>query len=350
MLEELTGKNFDGKSLEEMQKAFDAIKDRKCPNCGKNDFTQIRTFQLMFKTNQGITSDKEDFIYLRPETAQGIFINYKNVMNSTRAKLPLGIGQIGKAFRNEITPGNFIFRTKEFEQMELEFFTHPSDAKKRFDYYVDESVDFLIKMGLTKSNIVRNVIPKDELAHYSDATTDIEFKFPFGQKELMGIANRTDHDLVKHSEKSKKDFTYLDPFTNERYLPFVIEPSIGVDRLMLAILTDNMVTEKVDDSERTVLKINKELAPYKITVLPLVNKLDKKAREIFAQLKKELQVPIMYDKAGSIGKRYRRQDLIGTPICLTIDYDTLEDGKVTLRDRDTMEQVKVDLKDIKKYL
>jgi glycyl-tRNA synthetase len=320
-----------------------------CPNCGKHNFTSIRKFNLMFKTFQGVTEDSKAEIFLRPETAQGIFVNFKNVQRTTRRKLPMGIAQIGKAFRNEITPGNFTFRTREFEQMELEFFCKPGTDLEWFEYWRNYSKQFLLNLGIEEKNIRLRDHSPEELVFYSKATTDIEFAFPFGWGELWGIADRTDYDLSRHQEHSKQDLTYLDPETNEKYVPYCIEPSLGADRVTLAFLCNSYFEEEVGEGDvRTVLKLHPALAPYKVAVLPLSKKLSEKADEVYTELSKYFMCD--YDEAGSIGKRYRREDEIGTPYCVTIDFDTLEDGCVTVRDRDTMEQIRIKIEDVRKYV
>ena len=320
-----------------------------CPNCGKTNFTDIRKFNLMFKTFQGVTEDSKAEIYLRPETAQGIFVNFKNVLRTTRRKIPMGIAQIGKAFRNEITPGNFTFRTREFEQMELEFFCKPGTDNEWFEYWRNYCKEFLLNLGMDEKNIRLRDHSKEELVFYSKGTTDIEFNFPFGWGELWGIADRTDYDLSRHQEHSKQDMSYLDPETNEKYIPYVIEPSLGADRVTLAFLCNSYFEEEVADGDtRTVLKLHPALAPYKVAVLPLSKKLSEKAGEVYDNLSKYFMCD--YDEAGSIGKRYRREDEIGTPYCITIDFDTLEDGCVTVRDRDTMEQVRIKIEEVRKYI
>ena len=327
------------------------IKDNNivCPNCGKQNFTSIRKFNLMFKTFQGVTEDSKAEIYLRPETAQGIFVNFKNVLRTTRRKIPMGIAQIGKAFRNEITPGNFTFRTREFEQMELEFFCKPGTDIEWFEYWRNYCREFLLNLGMDEKNIRLRDHSKEELVFYSKGTTDIEFNFPFGWGELWGIADRTNYDLSRHEEHSKQDMSYLDPETNEKYIPYVIEPSLGADRVTLAFLCNSYFEEEVADGDtRTVLKLHPALAPYKVAVLPLSKKLSEKAGEVYDNLSKYFMCD--YDEAGSIGKRYRREDEIGTPYCITIDFDTLEDGCVTVRDRDTMEQVRIKIEEVRKYI
>ena len=337
----------DGMSNDDLLKFIDDHKIN-CPNCGKHDFTDIRQFNLMYKTFQGVTEDKAATIYLRPETCQGIFVNFKNVQRTTRRKLPMGIAQIGKAFRNEITPGNFTFRTREFEQMEYEFFYKPDD-KDWFKYWVEYSKNWLLSLGIKEENIRLREHKKEELVFYSDATTDIEFNFPFGWGELWGIANRTNYDLSKHMEFSKQDLTYLDTETNEKYVPNVIEPSVGCDRAALAFLCNSYEEEEIAEGDiRTVLKLHPALAPYKVAVLPLSKKLSEKADEVYTELSKYFMCD--YDEAGSIGKRYRREDEIGTPFCVTIDFDTLEDGCVTVRDRDTMEQIRIKIEEVAKHV
>ena len=338
----------DGMSDEEMIKFMDD-NNIPCPNCGKHNFTGIRKFNLMFKTFQGVTEDAKAEIYLRPETAQGIFVNFKNVMRTTRRKLPMGIAQIGKAFRNEITPGNFTFRTREFEQMELEFFCKPGTDLEWFKYWKEFCKNWLLELGMNEENIRLRDHSAEELVFYSKATTDIEFAFPFGWGELWGIADRTDYDLTNHMNVSKEDFTYLDPETNERYVPYCIEPSLGADRVALAFLCNAYDEEEIAEGDiRTVLHLHPALAPYKVAVLPLSKKLSEKAEEVYANLSKKFMCE--YDEAGSIGKRYRRQDEIGTPFCVTIDFDTLEDNTVTIRDRDTMEQVRVKIDELEKWI
>ncbi len=320
-----------------------------CPNCGKRNFTDIRKFNLMFKTFQGVTEDSTSQIYLRPETAQGIFVNFKNVMRTTRRKIPMGIAQIGKSFRNEITPGNFIFRTREFEQMELEFFCKPGTDLEWHAYWKEFCENWLLSLGMNKENIRLRDHEKAELSHYSNATTDIEFKFPFGWGELWGIADRTDYDLKAHMNHSKQDMTYLDPETNEKYIPYCIEPSLGCDRVALAFLCDSYEEEEIDKGDtRTVLHLHPALAPYKVAVLPLSKKLSEKAEEVYSKLSKSFMCD--YDEAGSIGKRYRREDEIGTPYCVTVDFDTLEDDTVTIRDRDTMEQIRLPISEIEAWV
>ncbi len=338
----------DGMSNEELIKFIDD-KEINCPNCGKHNFTDIRQFNLMFKTFQGVTEDSSSTVYLRPETCQGIFVNFKSIQRTTRKRVPFAIGQIGKAFRNEITPGNFIFRTREFEQMEYEFFCKPGTDLEWFEYWENYCREFLISLGMKEENIRFRKHAKEELVFYSKATTDIEFNYPFGWGELWGIADRTDYDLNRHQEFSKQDMSYMDPETNEKFIPYVIEPSVGVDRLMLAFLCNSYELQELEgDDSRVVLHLHPALAPYKVAVLPLSKKLNEKAMEVFDMLSKKYMVD--YDESGSIGKRYRREDEIGTPYCVTIDFDTLEDGQVTIRDRDTMEQVRIPIEEVDKYL
>jgi len=321
----------------------------KCPNCENSDFTDIRKFNLMFKTNQGVIEDEKNSIYLRPETAQGIFVNFKNVQRTMRKKLPFGIAQIGKSFRNEITPGNFIFRTREFEQMELEFFCKPDTDLEWFDYWKNFCLSFLDKLGLNKNRIRFRDHDKDELSFYSKATTDIEFKFYFGWGELWGIADRTNYDLKVHQEHSKENLEYFDPDDNSKYLPYVIEPSVGVERLFLAVVTSAYDEEELEDGEiREILRLKPSLAPYKVAVLPLVNKLNDLSFEIYQKISKTLMAT--YDTSGKIGKRYRRQDSIGTPFCVTVDFQTLEDECITIRERDSMNQERIKIIDLEKFL
>lgn len=331
-------------------KMMQYIRDQgiKCPDCGGANFTNIRKFNLMFKTYQGVTEDSKAEIFLRPETAQGIFVNFKNVLRTTRRKIPFGIGQIGKAFRNEITPGNFTFRTREFEQMELEFFCEPGKDLEWFNYWKDFCYQWLLKLGIKEENLRLRDHKKEELSHYSNATTDIEFKFPFGWGELWGIADRTDYDLKQHMQYSKEDLSYFDPMTGEKYVPYCIEPSLGVDRVALAFLCDAYDEEVIgEDDVRTVLHLHPALAPIKIAVLPLSKKLGEKAYEVYEMLIGDYNCE--YDETGSIGKRYRRQDEIGTPFCVTYDFDSLNDNSVTVRDRDTMEQERMGIAELKAY-
>ncbi|QLY39573.1 glycine--tRNA ligase [Hujiaoplasma nucleasis] len=320
-----------------------------CPHCGGFNFTEIREFNLMFKTQQGVTSESNNDIYLRPETAQGIFLNFKNIQRTSRKKVPFGIGQVGKSFRNEITPGNYIFRTREFEQMELEFFCVPGTELEWFKYWKEFSKQFLLTCGLKEENIQFHDHPKEKLSFYSNATTDILFAYPWGFDELWGIASRTDYDLSRHQEFSGENLEYLDPNTNESYLPYVIEPSLGVERLFLAILLDSLEEETLEDgSSRTLLRISKDLAPYQVNVLPLVKKYHaEKAEEVYDLLLENFTA--FYDETGNIGRRYRRADAIGTPYCVTIDNQTEEDGTVTIRDRDSMEQIRLHINELTGY-
>ncbi len=340
-------KNIEGWTKEEME-AYIAREEIACPNCGKHDFTGIRQFNLMFKTHQGVTEDSSTEIFLRPETAQGIFVNFKNVQRTSRKKIPFGIGQIGKSFRNEITPGNFTFRTREFEQMELEFFCAPGEDMTWFNYWKNYAMDWLLSLGVGGENLRFRDHSPEELSHYSNATTDIEYLFPFGWGELWGIADRTDFDLKQHSEHSGTELNYQDPVTNEKYIPYCIEPSLGADRVTLAILLDAYEEEDLPDgTTRSVMKFHPALAPVTIGVLSLTKKLNEQALEVFDLLSKSFNVE--FDDRGSIGKRYRRFDEVGTPYCVTIDFDTLEDQTVTVRDRDTMDQVRLPISDLKTY-
>jgi len=338
----------DGMSDAEML-AFIKKEEVKCPSCGAHDFTDIRKFNLMFKTNQGVIEEEKNTVYLRPETAQGIFVNFKNIQRSSRRKLPFGIGQIGKSFRNEITPGNFIFRTREFEQMELEFFCKPGTDNEWFDYWRKFCFEFLSYLGLSADNMRYRDHSEQELSHYSKATTDIEYRFPFGWGELWGVANRTNYDLRVHQEHSGENLEYFDPEDNSKYLPYVVEPSVGVERLFLAVLCESYDIEELPDGEtRELLRLQPQLAPVKVAVLPLVNKLKDRALSVFEELRQEFNCE--FDTSGAIGKRYRRQDAIGTPFCVTIDYDTLDDDAVTVRERDTMEQERIKISDLKAYI
>ncbi|WKA47390.1 glycine--tRNA ligase [Geobacillus zalihae] len=331
--------------MDELIKEYDIA----CPECGSRDFTNVRQFNLMFKTYQGVTESSANEIYLRPETAQGIFVNFKNVQRTMRKKLPFGIAQIGKSFRNEITPGNFTFRTREFEQMELEFFCKPGEELQWFEYWKQFCKEWLLSLGMKEDNIRLRDHAKEELSHYSNATTDIEYHFPFGWGELWGIASRTDYDLKRHMEYSGEDFHYLDQETNERYIPYCIEPSLGADRVTLAFMIDAYDEEELEDgTTRTVMHLHPALAPYKAAVLPLSKKLADGAHRIYEELAKHFMVD--YDETGSIGKRYRRQDEIGTPFCITYDFESEQDGQVTVRDRDTMEQVRLPIGELKAFL
>ena len=357
LIEDFDGTNVAGWSNEQM---MNYIKEKgiTCPNCGKQNFTDIRQFNLMFKTFQGVTEDSKSELYLRPETAQGIFVNFANIQRTTRKKVPFGVAQVGKSFRNEITPGNFIFRVREFEQMELEFFCKPGTDLEWFDYWRSYCKNFLLSLGLKEENIRLRDHDKEELCFYSKATTDFEYLFPFGWGELWGVADRTDYDLTQHINTSGKSLEYFDPETNEKYIPYVIEPSLGVERLFLSVVTEAYDEEEIvstdkDGNEkketRTVMHFHPALAPFKAAVLPLVKKLSPKAEEVYDMLSKKFMVD--FDEAGTIGKRYRRQDEIGTPFCITYDFDTLEkDNCVTVRDRDTMQQERVNINDLAAYL
>ena len=357
LIEDFDGTNVAGWSNEQM---MDYIKEKgiTCPNCGKQNFTDIRQFNLMFKTFQGVTEDSKSELYLRPETAQGIFVNFANIQRTTRKKVPFGVAQVGKSFRNEITPGNFIFRVREFEQMELEFFCKPGTDLEWFDYWRSYCKNFLLSLGLKEENIRLRDHDKEELCFYSKATTDFEYLFPFGWGELWGVADRTDYDLTQHINTSGKSLEYFDPETNEKYIPYVIEPSLGVERLFLSVVTEAYDEEEIvstdkDGNEkketRTVMHFHPALAPFKAAVLPLVKKLSPKAEEVYDMLSKKFMVD--FDEAGTIGKRYHRQDEIGTPFCITYDFDTLEkDNCVTVRDRDTMQQERVNINDLVAYL
>ena len=320
-----------------------------CPDCGSHNFSSIRKFNMMFKTFQGVLEDSKSTIYLRPETAQGIFVNFKNVQRTSRKKVPFGIAQIGKSFRNEITPGNFIFRTREFEQMELEFFCKPGEDLKWYDYWKNYCMNFVRSLGVREENLRLREHAKEELCFYSKGTSDIEYKFPFGWGEVWGIADRTDYDLSQHAKHSGANFEYIDPSDNSRYIPNCVEPSVGVERLVLVTMCEAYREELVkEDDTRIVMKLHPFVAPYKACVMPLSKQLSEKALEIYSNLSKKFMIE--YDEAGSIGKRYRRQDAIGTPMCITIDFDTENDGSVTIRDRDTMEQVRVKISDLEKYI
>ncbi|MFR8087199.1 MAG: glycine--tRNA ligase [Lachnospirales bacterium] len=340
-------KPIDGWTNEEMEQY---IEDRNivCPQCGKHDFTSIRQFNLMFKTFQGVTEDAKAVVYLRPETAQGIFVNFKNVQRTTRKKIPFGIGQIGKSFRNEITPGNFTFRTREFEQMELEFFCKPGTDLEWYAYWKEFCMNWLYSLGLSKEHLRLRDHSPEELAFYSRGTSDIEYTFPFGWGELWGIADRTDYDLMRHQEHSGEDMSYFDQVSGERYVPYCIEPSLGADRVTLAFLCEAYDEEELEGGDmRTVLRFSPKLAPVKLAVLPLSKKLNEKAEEVFSLL--SAHYAAQYDDTGSIGKRYRRQDEIGTPYCVTVDFDTLEDGTVTIRHRDSMKQERMPITELLSY-
>ncbi len=321
----------------------------KCPNCGSTNFTDIRQFNLMFKTFQGVTEDSKNEIYLRPETAQGIFVNFANIQRTSRKKVPFGVAQVGKSFRNEITPGQFIFRVREFEQMELEFFCKPGTDLEWFQYWRTYCKNFLLSLGLKEENIRLRDHSPEELCFYSKATTDFEFMFPFGWGELWGVADRTDYDLTQHMKTSGKSLEYFDPETNEKYIPYVIEPSLGVERLFLAVVCDAYDEEQLEDgTSRTVMHLHPALAPVKAAILPLSKKLSEKAGELHDELAKHFIVD--FDDAGAIGKRYRRQDEIGTPFCITYDFDTENDGCVTVRERDSMQQVRIPLAEVRSYI
>ncbi|MBQ8378958.1 MAG: glycine--tRNA ligase [Oscillospiraceae bacterium] len=358
LIENFDGTNVAGWSNEQM---MDYIKEKNiaCPDCGEHDFTDIRQFNLMFKTFQGVTEDSKSELYLRPETAQGIFVNFANIQRTSRKKVPFGVGQIGKSFRNEITPGNFIFRVREFEQMELEFFCKPGTDLEWFNYWRAYCRDFLLNLGIKEENLRLRDHDPEELCFYSKATTDFEYLFPFGWGELWGIADRTDYDLTQHQNHSGKSLEYFDPEDNSKYIPYVIEPSLGVERLFLTIVTEAYDEEVVDAEKndvRTVMRLHPALAPVKACILPLSKKLGDKANEIYAQLSKKFNIE--YDDAGSIGKRYRRQDEIGTPLCITVDFTTVGDAEkgieadncVTVRDRDTMEQVRISIDELEAYI
>lgn len=351
LIEEATNHEVNcSKMTNEEMEDYIANHDIVCPKCGAKNFTGIRQFNLMFKTFQGVLEDAKSTIYLRPETAQGIFINFKNVQRTMRKKLPFGIGQIGKSFRNEITPGNFIFRTREFEQMELEFFCKPGTDLEWFEYYCNACVQFLKDLGLSEENIRLRAHDPEELAHYSNGTSDIEYNFsePIGWGELWGIADRTDFDLKAHQTTSKQSLEYFDQETNSKYIPYVIEPSVGVERLILAVMCEAYEMQQLENDERLVLHLHPYLAPYKVAVLPLSKKLNDQASKVFSDLASEFTCT--YDDAQSIGKRYRRQDSIGTPFCVTVDFETEKDNCVTVRDRDTMEQERVALSELKDYI
>ena len=349
LIEDFDGTNPAGWSNEQM---MNYIKEKgiPCPSCGKKNFTDIRQFNLMFKTFQGVTEDSKSELYLRPETAQGIFVNFANIQRTTRKKIPFGVAQVGKSFRNEITPGNFIFRVREFEQMELEFFCKPGTDLEWFDYWRSFCKNWLLSLNIKEENLRLRDHDPEELCFYSKATTDFEYLFPFGWGELWGVADRTDYDLNQHIKTSGKQLDYFDPETNERYVPYVIEPSLGVERLFLALLTEAYDEEEIAPGDvRTVMHFHPALAPFKAAVLPLSKKLSEKATEVYEMLAKHF--PVDYDESGSIGKRYRRQDEIGTPFCITYDFDTLEkDNCVTIRDRDTMEQERIAISDLVAYL
>ena len=339
--------NVEKMTNDEMHK-FMLENGAKCPVCGSTDFTGIRQFNMMFKTHIGVTEDNRNEVYLRPETAQGVFVNFKNVQRAARKKLPFGICNVGKSFRNEITPGNFVFRTREFEQMELEFFLHPNDKTDWFGYWKQYCIDFIKSLGVKEENLRYRDHEQEELAFYSRATTDIEYKFPFGWGEVWGIADRTDYDLKRHMEYSKESLEYFDQEANQKIVPYVIEPSVGLDRLMLLALCDAYDVEKLEKDDRIVLYLSPILAPYKACIMPLSKHLGEQAGEVFNLLSKKFMVT--YDDTGSIGKRYRRQDAIGTPYCITVDFDTANDNCVTVRDRDSMQQERININDLVAYL
>lgn len=335
----------------ENEKVEELMKEKNicCPNCKKQNFTGIRRFNLMFKTFQGVTEDSKSEIYLRPETAQGIFVNFKNIARTSRKKVPFGIAQVGKSFRNEITPGNFTFRTREFEQMELEFFCKPGEDLEWYEYWKNYSFNWLLSLGMNEEILRLRDHEQEELSFYSKATCDIEFLFPFGWGELWGIADRTDYDLSRHIEVSGEDLRYIDPVTNEKYIPYCIEPSLGADRVALAFLCNAYDEEEIGEGDvRTVLRLHPALAPFKAAILPLTKKLSEKSDEIYDELSKYFMIDT--DVSGSIGKRYRRQDEIGTPFCITVDFDTLEDNCVTVRFRDTMEQERIKISELKDFI
>ncbi|MGN0634416.1 MAG: glycine--tRNA ligase [Oscillospiraceae bacterium] len=351
LIEDFDGTNVAGWTNEQM---MDYINEHNiaCPDCGKHNFTDIRQFNLMFKTFQGVTEDSKSELYLRPETAQGIFVNFSNIQRTSRKKVPFGVAQIGKSFRNEITPGNFIFRVREFEQMELEFFCKPGTDLEWFDYWRSFCKNWLLSLGIKEENLRLRDHSPEELCFYSKATTDFEYLFPFGWGELWGVADRTDYDLTQHIKTSGKTLDYFDPETNERYVPYVIEPSLGVERLFLSVVVEAYDEENIGTEEkpdvRTVMRFHPALAPFKACVLPLSKKLSEQAGELFDELSKYFNID--YDEAGSIGKRYRRQDEIGTPFCITYDFESAEDGCVTVRDRDTMAQERIAIADLRAYL
>lgn len=340
--------NVDGWENEKVEELMEE-KNICCPSCGKKNFTNIRRFNLMFKTFQGVTEDSKAEIYLRPETAQGIFVNFKNIARTSRKKVPFGIAQVGKSFRNEITPGNFTFRTREFEQMELEFFCKPGEDLEWYEHWKNYSFNWLLSLGMNEETLRLRDHEQEELSFYSKATCDIEFLFPFGWGELWGIADRTDYDLSRHIEVSGEDLRYIDPVTNEKYVPYCIEPSLGADRVALAFLCNAYDEEEIGEGDvRTVLRLHPALAPFKAAILPLTKKLSEKSDEIYDELSKYFMIDT--DVSGSIGKRYRRQDEIGTPFCITVDFDTLEDECVTVRFRDTMEQERIKISELKDFI
>ena len=345
---EAVGQSAEGWTNEQMM-AYIIDNDIVCPDCGKKNFTDIRKFNLMFKTFQGVTEDAKNELFLRPETAQGIFVNFKNIQRTTRKKVPFGVGQVGKSFRNEITPGNFTFRTREFEQMELEFFCKPGTDMEWFLYWKDYCKNWLLSLGIKEENIKMRDHAQEELSHYSNATTDIEFMFPFGWGELWGIADRTDFDLKQHSEHSGEKLDYMDTETNEKYIPYVIEPSLGADRVTLAFLVEAYDEEALGENDsRVVMRLHPAIAPFKAAILPLSKKLSEQASVIQATVAKKFMCD--FDETGSIGKRYRRQDEIGTPLCITYDFESQEDNQVTVRHRDSMEQVRIPISEVVSYI
>ena len=348
LIEDFDGTNVAGWTNEQMM-SYIRDKGIKCPNCGKANFTDIRQFNLMFKTFQGVTEDSKSELYLRPETAQGIFVNFANVQRTTRKKIPFGVGQVGKSFRNEITPGNFIFRVREFEQMELEFFCKPGTDLDWFHYWKDFCKNWLLSLGIKEENLRLRDHSPEELCFYSKATTDFEYMFPFGWGELWGVADRTDYDLTQHIKTSGQKLEYFDPETNEKYVPYVIEPSLGVERLFLALVTEAYDEEQLGDgTTRNVMHLHPFLAPFKAAVLPLSKKLAEPAQAIADELCKYF--PVDYDDAGAIGKRYRREDEIGTPFCITYDFDSENDKCVTVRERDSMQQVRIPIDEVRSYI
>ncbi|MDQ3237663.1 MAG: glycine--tRNA ligase [Actinomycetota bacterium] len=351
LIEDATGIDAEGKSAEELTKIIEEDERVKDPMDGGRDFAPVRPFNLMFETYMGPVKSEENLAYLRPETAQGIFVNFKNVTQTSRVKVPFGIAQQGKSFRNEITPGNFIFRTREFEQMEMEFFVEPGTDEGWHDYWIEERWNWYLNLGIKEENLRRYEHPKEKLSHYSKRTVDIEYNYPFaGWSELEGIANRTDYDLKQHSKYSGENLEYIDQTTNNRYVPYVIEPAVGPDRIMLAFLMDAYTEEEVNGEERTVLKLHPRIAPIKAAVFPLSKKepVSTIARELYDDLKGDYR--ISYDDSGSIGRRYRRQDEAGTPFCVTVDFETIEDRQVTIRDRDTLQQERVPLEAVRDRL
>lgn len=348
VLEEITGEIVDGKPLEEMQKMMQEL-EVKCPSCGSMDWTEPRDFQMMFKTYQGVLEDTASQVYLRPETAQGIFVNFKNLMDSMRLRLPFGVGQIGKSFRNEITPGNFIFRTREFEQMEIEYFVRPDDVDEHFDKWVDDFKNWFLSLGVKEEKLKLRAHTDDELSHYSTKTVDFEYEYPFGWGELMGIAYRGCYDLEQHMKHSGEKLQYRDPVTNELFTPHVVEPALGLTRTFLIVMLSAYEEEDLGEGDvRTVLHLPPRIAPVQVAVFPLQKKLNEQAKELFVALKGRFRSE--YDDSGAIGKRYRRQDEIGTPFCVTFDFDSLEDESVTVRERDSMKQERVKISELEHYL